>query len=107
MPRPALADVLAVTASSGEGWWGVDYTTTDCEQCEDPPHRRGRISCEAGGVRWQLPVHAYHRAGPDSPEWYEGVVLPWPGTTPDATVLADIGLTKKTVYCKKGSDNDG
>lgn len=26
-----------------------------------------------------------------------------PGTTPDATVLADIGLTKKTVYCKKGS----
>lgn len=29
-----------------------------------------------------------------------------PGTTPDARVLADIGLIKKTVFCEKESTND-
>lgn len=29
-----------------------------------------------------------------------------PGATPDATVLADLGITKQTVYCKKGQTDD-
>ena len=27
--------------------------------------------------------------------------------TPDGKVLADLGLIKKTVFCKKGTANDG
>ena len=86
--RPALAAVLGGTAASGEWWWAVDDTTTDCPECEDPPHRRGRISCEIDGVRWQLPVHAYHRARPDSPEWHEGVVHPWSHRDPAEALAA-------------------
>lgn len=30
-----------------------------------------------------------------------------PGSTPEGRVLEDLGLIKKTVFCKKGSTDDG